>query len=158
MCDAMDVVNDLARSGLFRVRDLKRRGLSANWMPFFQTLFRYVHHGHGVWSHYLFKPTRYEILQVRFPRAVFWGPSALWLLGESDREPEALWIAIGNSARPPRTLDPSTVIIRTRRVNDDVLAVRPERRPITLRVYSAERAHADLRSRSARETRSSLQP
>ena len=127
-------------------------------MPFFRTLYKYVHHGRGVWSHQFFKPTRYELLQVRFPRAVFWGPSALWLLGELDQEPDALWIAIDNKARPPRTLDPTTVIIRTRRLNDDVLPILPARRPITLRVHNAERARADTLRRTQSHTSSREQP
>ncbi len=119
MGEATNVVHALARGGLFRVRDLKREGISPNWMPFFE------------WRN-------------GFPHAVFWGPSALWLLGELDREPVALWVAIGNKSRPPRTLDPSTVIVRTRRLNDDVICVRPGSRPVALRVHHHERARADL--------------
>lgn len=156
MTRAMEVVEELSRGGLFRVRDLKHRGVSANWMGFFETLFHYVHHGRGVWSHKFFTPTRYELLQVRFPQAVFWGPSALWLLGELDQEPEAVWIAIANKARPPRTLDPTTVIVRTRRLNADVIPFRADRRPITLRVHKVERARADMLSRIA--TGSALTP
>lgn len=149
---AMAVVEELGRGGLFRVRDLKARGVSAAWMGFFKTLYGYEHHGRGVWSHRDFKPTRYELLQVHVPRAVFWGPSALWLLGELAQEPEALWMAIDNKARPPRTLDPGTVVIRTRRLDDDVTLLRVDpRRPLMLRVHIAQRARADLLTRT--ETR-----
>jgi hypothetical protein len=97
-----------------------------------------------VWSHRLYQPTRYELVQIRFPRAVFWGPSALWLLGARAHEPEALWIAIDNKARPPRRLDLNTVVVRTRRLEDDVVSLRPEGRRLTLRVHSRARAEADL--------------
>ena len=82
---------------------------------------------------------------------MFWRPSALWLLGKLAQEPEALWIAIDNKARPPRTLDPGTLVIRTRRLNDDVTLFRADaRRPIMLRVHNAERARADLLTRTER--------
>ena len=101
-------------------------------------------HGRGVWSHSLYQPTRYELAQIRLPKPVFWGPSALWLLGAEAQEPASLWIAIGNKARPPGTLDVSTVIIRTRNLERQLVSHRPEGRLITLRVHASERARSDV--------------
>ena len=101
-------------------------------------------HGHGVWGHPDYKPSPYEVLQVRAPKAVFWGPSALWLLGIEAEEPEPLWVAIGNKSRVPRDLDVTTLIIRTRRLEEGVVSLCPERRLISLRVHRRERAEADL--------------
>ena len=92
------------------------------------------------------KPTRYD-LAIRFPHAVFWSPSALWLPGELAVEPEALWIAIDSKARPPRTLDPPTVILRLRHHKRDAKLFRLPGRAITLLVHSLERARADASSR-----------
>jgi len=140
---ATNVVLELGARGLFRVRDLKRRRISPNWMPFFEWRYGFVSHGRGVWSRRDFKPTRYELVQCRFPKSVFWGPSALWLLGHLDHEPSPLWLAIDNKARPPRTLDASTVIVRTRRLNEDAIVIRPAGRFTSLRVHREERARAD---------------
>ncbi|MDP1825712.1 MAG: hypothetical protein Q8L48_20795 [Archangium sp.] len=142
MGEAMGRIQTLATRGLFRSRDLV--GISRNWLQFARDMGRLTAHGPGLWSHALYRPTAYELAQVRLPRAVFWGPSALWLLGALTREPEVLWIALGNKARLPRTLDPSTVIIRTRRLEQDLITLRPPGRLLTLRVYSRARAQADL--------------
>lgn len=142
--EAMAIIEELALRGLFRERDLKAWRLSHNWLAMAEVFSLVRPHGHGVWGHPRYTPTRYELLQIRFPKAVFWGPSALWLLGAAAQEPEALWIAIGNKSRPPRTLDLSTVIIQTRNLEKHVLCVRGERRMLSLRVYSRERAEADV--------------
>lgn len=142
MGHAMKVVNALGDAGLFRARDLKRNRVSPEWMPFFKTLFGYVPHGRGVWSRGDFNPTRYELIQCRVPRAVFWGPSALWLHGELLREPNHVWIAIDNKARPPRTLDSTVVVIRTRRLTEDLVTLRHHRS--TLRAFSSIRSKSDV--------------
>jgi hypothetical protein len=144
MGDAMSVIDELARRGLFRARDLKAWRLSRNWLPFAQSMGRVTPHPHGVWSHRNYRPTRYELAQVRVPRVVFWGPSARWLLGELDTEPDILWVAIGSAARRPRTLEHSTVIVRTRRLEEDVVVLRPEGRLVSLRVFSSARTNSDL--------------
>ena len=143
MGEAMQVIEELAKRGVFRERDLKPWRLSHNWLPFAAHLGLVKQHGHGVWSHARYQPTTYEQLQLRFPGAVFWGPSALWLLGVLPREPEAHWIAIANNARLPTRVDDSTVVVRTRRLEADVIAWLPDGRFITLRVHSRERAEAD---------------
>ncbi len=140
----LDIIEELSRRGLFRERDLKARNISHSWLETAQHRFHLTRHGHGVWSHLKYTPTRYELLQVRFPKAVFWGPSALWLLGAEAHEPEALWIAIANKSRAPRTLGLDTVIIRTRHLEDDVVSLCPEGRLLKLRLYSRERAEADI--------------
>lgn len=140
----LEVVEELARRGVFRERDLRQRHVSRFWLEVAEFRVKAKPHGHGVWSHPFYKPTRYELLQIRFPKAVFWGPSALWLLGIEAKEPEALWIAIANKSRVPRTLDLTTVIIRTRRLEDGVVCLCPEKRLIWLRVHRRERAEADV--------------
>lgn len=142
MGEAMGRIEALATRGLFRSRDLV--GLSRNWLQIARDWGRLTAHGPGIWSAPQYRPTAYELAQLRFPRAVFWGPSALWLLGESQREPEVVWIALGNNARLPRTLEPATVIIRTRQLEQDAIALRPPGRLLTLRVYSRARAQADV--------------
>lgn len=142
MREAMGRIEALAKRGLFRSRDLV--GISRNWLQIARDWGRLTAHGSGIWSAPQYRPTAYELAQLRFPRAVFWGPSALWLLGESQREPEVLWLALGNNARLPRTLEPATVIIRTRRLEQDAIALRPPGRLLTLRVYSRARAQADV--------------
>lgn len=140
---AMDIISELANRGLFLERELNRRGLSRNWLPFAKFLGKATPRGFGVWSHPRYEPSRYELVQLRFPRAVFWGPSALWLLGVELVEPEHLWIAIDNKARPPRRLDLTTVVIRTRRLEKEVTTIRPEKRFLHLRVHARERAERD---------------
>lgn len=144
MGEAVEAIKELASRGLFRAKDLNQRGLSRNWLPVLKFLGHAIPHGHSVWSHPRYHPTRYELLQIRFPRAVFWGPSALWLQGAEALEPDALWIAIANKSRPPRTLDLTTVIIRTRHLEDHFTSLRPAGRLLTLRVHSVERARADV--------------
>ena len=146
--DAVGVIAEAARGRLFRERDVRQKHVWHEAMAMAQFLGLVTPHGHGVWSHPHYTPSRYELLQIRFPKAVFWGPSALWLLGAEPVEPEALWIAIGNKSRPPRTLDLSTVIVRTRKLEKDVLELRPAGRVITLRVHAEERARVDV-SRTA---------
>lgn len=141
---AMVVIGKAATRGLFRERDVRKSGVWHAALATAQFLGLVTPHGHGIWSHRHYVPTRYELLQLRFPKAVFWGPSALWLLGAQADEPEALWIAIANKARVPRTLDLSTVIVRTRKLDDDVLTLHPEGRLLSLRVHARERAQADV--------------
>ena len=148
MAKAQAVVEELGRRWLFRERDLELRGISHEWMSFFGPTLGYVRYGRGVWGHPRYKPTRYDLLAIRFPHAVFWGPSALWLQGELELEPEALWIAIDNKARAPRTLDPTTVVIRARHHKRDSSLFRPPGRAITLLIHSVERARADLLARN----------
>ena len=148
MDSALGVIEQLANRGIFRVKDLNPFRLSHNWLPFAHFLNRATPHGRGVWSHPDYQPSRYELLQIRFPKAVFWGPSALWLLGELLFEPAQPWLAIGNNARIPRTIErDSVVILRTRRLELDVVTVHPEGRALQLRVYNAERARADIIAR-----------
>ena len=109
---ATNVVLELGARGLFRVRDLKRRRISPNWMPFFEWRYGFVSHGRGVWSRRDFKPTRYELVQCRFPKSVFWGPSALWLLGHLEHEPSPLWLAIDNKAATPKLDYPPLRLVR----------------------------------------------
>ena len=142
--EALAVIEELASRGVFRERDLKPWRVSHSWLEFALGIGMVTQQGHGVWSRPGYSPSRYEILQLRFPRAVFWGPSALWLLGASDREPEPLWIAIANNARPPTRLDEATVVIRTRRLEADVTSCLPTGRALALRVYNRERAQADI--------------
>ena len=146
----LGVVEELARRGLFRERDLTQRDVSRCWLETAHAFRQVTRHGHGVWGHPSYKPTRYELLQVRVPNAVFWGPSALWLFGIEEAEPEALWIAIANKPRVPRNLDITTAIIRTRRLEDGVISLLPEKRLIPLRVYRRERAEADLEGKDCR--------
>lgn len=142
--EALAVIEELASRGVFRERDLKPWRVSHSWLEFALGIGMVTQQGHGVWSRPGYSPSRYEVLQLRFPRAVFWGPSALWLLGASDREPEPLWIAIANNARPPTRLDEATVVIRTRRLEADVTSCLPTGRALALRVYNRERAQADI--------------
>lgn len=145
---ALDLIDQLASRGVFRVKDLNPCRLSHNWLPLAHFLGHATPHGRGVWSHPKYQPSRYELLQIRFPKAVFWGPSALWLLGELFFEPAQPWLAIGNNARIPRTIErDSVVILRTRRLELDVVTVLPEGRALMLRVHNAERARADIIAR-----------
>ncbi len=145
---ALGFIDQLARRGVFRVKDLNSARLSHNWLPFAHFLRRATPHGHGVWSHPKYQPSRYELVQIRFPKAVFWGPSALWLLGESPWEPPQLWLAIGNNQRIPKTIErDSIVVLRTRRLELDVVTVQPEGHALELRVHNAERAHAEILAR-----------
>jgi hypothetical protein len=146
---AMDAVEQLARRGLFRERDLTRLELSHNWLYDLFISDLVTRHGHGVWSARNYKPTHYELLQIRFPHAVFWGPSALWLLEPETPEPDGLWLALPNKARWPRNLAPSTVIVRTRRLEDDIVTLTPPGRLLTLRVHGPARAAADSARLSA---------
>lgn len=142
--EAMNLVRELASRGLFLERDLSRRGISRNWLGFANFMGVATPRGFGVWSHPRYEPTRYECVQLRFPRAVFWGPSALWLLGVKTPEPDNLWVAIANKARTPRRLDLTTVVIRTRNLEKDVTTLRPENTFLHLRVHARERAERDL--------------
>ena len=140
----LDVIEELANRGLFRERDLTHRKISIDWLNTARMIGRIQKHGRGVWGHSRYKPTRYELAQIRLPNLVFWGPSALWLLGAEAQEPASLWVAIANKSRPPRSLDVSTVIIRTRNLERQLRSHRPEGRLITLRVHDRERARADV--------------
>jgi hypothetical protein len=148
MGNALDVIDQLASRGLFRVKDLNPYRLSHNWLKVLRFFGHATPHGRGVWSHPEYQPSRYELVQIRFPKAVFWGPSALWLLGESPWEPPFLWLAIGNHSRIPKTLERNSfVILRTRRLESDLVSVLPEGRALVLRVHNAERACADINAR-----------
>lgn len=138
------VIEELASRGLFRERDLTQREISIDWLKTAQLSGLVRKRGRGVWSHARYHPTRYELAQVRLPNLVFCGLSALWLLGAEPQEPAALWVAIDNKARPPRSLDLSTVIIRTRNLERQLTTHQPEGRLITLRVHEVERARADV--------------
>lgn len=140
----LDVIDELANRGLFRERDLTHRKINIDWLNTAQMMGRIKKQGRGVWSHSRYEPTRYELAQIRLPNLVFWGPTALWLLGAEAQEPASLWIAIANKSRPPRSLDVSTVIIRTRNLERQLTSHRPKGRLITLRVHDRERARADV--------------
>lgn len=142
--NAMVAIERAAQRGLFRERDLRSSGVWHSAFADAEFSGLVTRHGHGVWSHRNYSPTRYELVQIRFPKLVFWGPSALWLLGVEAHEPEALWIALGNKSRAPRTLDLSAVLIRTRNLEEGVQTVKPEKTRLSLRVQSRERAQADL--------------
>ncbi len=140
----VNVIKRIANEkGLFRERDL---GTAA--APGCLHFARYTRiakpHGHGVWSHYAYDPTRYELIQIRLKSAVFWGPSALWLLGLTKQEPEAMWIAVSNNSRRPQNLPLGTVVIRTRQLEQDAFILRQPGTLLDLRVYSRERAEADI--------------
>jgi hypothetical protein len=130
--------------GLFRERDVTAAGGDANCLDDARVFGFATPHGHGVWSHPEYKPTRYELVQIRMRKAVFWGPSALWLLGAEKTEPEAMWIALGNNFRRPPTLELDTVVIRTRNLEKNVELVQPPGCLLVLRVHSVERALADI--------------
>ena len=120
------IIEQLAREKpLFRERDVRAKRVSPVCLQDAKVFGIAVPRGHGVWSRPDYTPTRYEVLQLRFEGAVFLGPSALWLLGETRKEPEVAWIAIAHGARPPRSLDLSTVVVRTRNLEDDVIELRP---------------------------------
>jgi hypothetical protein len=140
----LDVIAELAMKGLFRERDLTQRKISIDWLQNARIMGRVRRHGRGVWGHAHYAPTRYELAQIRLPRLVFWGPSALWLLGAEAQEPDGLWVAIGNKSRPPTSLELSTVIIRTRNLDRAVVSHQPQGRLITLRVHDPSRARADV--------------
>lgn len=144
MGEALRIIEELASCGVFLERELNKIGISRNWLPLAKTMGCATPRGYGVWSHPSYEPTRYELVQLRFPHVVFWGPSALWLLGQRPREPDALFIAIDNKGRPPRRLDLSTVILRTRRLEHDVVSVHLAGQRVALRVHNRERAEADL--------------
>lgn len=141
---AMSVIETLANRGLFRERDLEAEGLSHNWLNIAEAGGRLRRQGRGVWSRSNYTPTRYELVQICFPKAVFWGPSALWLHGAEADEPETLWVALGNSSKVPTTLGPTAFVIRTRRLEADVVEVQPKGGSLVLRAYSVERARSDL--------------
>ena len=132
-----------AERGVFRSKDLDGTGVSRGWFDF-ATFLWVKRRGRGIWSHPDYEPTRYELVQLRHPRAVFWGASALWLLGALEPEPVHLWVAIPNNVRVPRTLPPESVVLRTRRLEDDVELVRKRGTVLTLRVHQHHRALADL--------------
>lgn len=140
----LQVIEELASRGLFRERDLTQREISIDWLKTAQLSGLIRKRGRGVWSHARYHPTRYELAQVRLPNLVFCGLSALWLLGAEAQEPAALWVAIANKARPPRSLDLSTVIIRTRNLERQLTTHRPAGRLISLRVHEVDRARADV--------------
>ena len=116
---ALDVIDQLASRGVFRVKDLNPYRLSHNWLPLAGFLQHATPHGRGVWSHPQYQPSRYELIQIRFPKAVF----------SSTIERDSM------------------VILRTRRLELDVVTLHPEGRALPLRVHNAERAHADLIAR-----------
>jgi len=140
----MDVIEHLAKHGVSRAKELTAYGLSQNWLNVARASELVQKHGHGVWSGWFYRPTRYEILQVRFPLAVFWGPSALWLHAALDAEPEPMWIAIANKSRASSTVELDTVIIRTRHLERGLTTLKQAGRLIPLRVYDLERAQADV--------------
>lgn len=144
MVNGRSVIEWLARQKkLFRERDVRAQKASTGCLEEARVFRIATPHGHGVWSHPHYVPTRYELLQLRFRKAVFWGPSALWLLGAAQQEPDELWIAIANGSRVPRAIDLSTVVIRTRNLESDVVKLKPEGRVQELRVHSLERATKD---------------
>jgi hypothetical protein len=141
----LKIIEQLVREKpLFRERDVRAMRVSPACLHDAKVYGIAVSHGHGVWSHPHYIPTRYELLQVRFEDAVFWGPSALWLLGETRKEPEVAWLAIAHGARPPRTLDLSTVVVRTRNLEKNLIKLQNAGRVQALRVHSLERARADV--------------
>lgn len=145
MGKGVTIIEQLVREKpLFRERDVRAKRVSPACLHDAKVFGIAVPHGHGVWSHPDYVPTRYELLQIRFEDAVFWGPSALWLLGETREEPEVAWIAIAHGARPPRTLDLSTIVVRTRNLEKDVIEHQSQGRVQALRVHSLERARADV--------------
>lgn len=101
---AMRVIEQVASRGVFRERDLAAHEISHNWLNIAQQEGRVRRHERGVWSRSNYTPTRYELFQIRFPKAVFWGPTALWLQGAEPHEPETLWTAMSNSSQVPTTL------------------------------------------------------
>jgi hypothetical protein len=139
-----EIIGRLARAeGLFRERDIKKQNLSTSCLTEAGVRLLMVRpHGHGVWSHRDYEPTRYELLQIRVENAVFWGPSALWLQGATRKEPAELWIAIDHKARRPRNLPLDTVIVRSRNLEKDLDMVPHGVTP--LRVHTRKRAEADL--------------
>lgn len=141
---AMDVIERLAKGGAFRAKELNPYGLSQNWLNVACGMGLVRKHGHGVWSSRSHQPTRYEIAQLRFPLAVFWGPSALWLQAALDAEPEPMWIAIANTSRASSTMELDTVIIRTRHLDRGLVIVKPAGRLVALRASDLERAQADV--------------
>ncbi len=141
---AMNVIDELVKGRVFRARDLTRYRISQSWLVFAKAIGMIRHHGRGVWSSRDYCPTRYELVQIRFPRAVFWGPSALWLQGQLPEEPESLWIAITNKSQLPTTLEIATVVIRTRHLERSLTSVRPTGCALTLRVHDIPRALADF--------------
>lgn len=141
---AMRVIGMLAERGVFREKDLVAQQLSHNWLNIAEEQGLLRCHDHGVWSRRNYTPTRYELVQVRFPKAVFWGPTALWLHGAEKDEPETLWVALSNTSQVPKTLDPTTFAIRTRNLNADVSEVRQPKTFLKLRVHSVERARKDI--------------
>ena len=82
MGEALRIIEELASCGVFLERELNKIGISRNWLPLAKTMGCATPRGYGVWSHPSYEPTRYELVQLRFPHVVFWGPSALWLLGQ----------------------------------------------------------------------------
>lgn len=141
---AMRVITHLARNGLFREKDLVREKLSHNWLSVAAHEGWLRRHDRGVWSRSDYTPTQYELVQIRFPKAVFWGPTALWLHGAEPTEPETLWVAIHNTSQVPTTLDPTTYVIRTRHLEDDVVALTQPNTFTELRAHSVERARRDV--------------
>jgi hypothetical protein len=138
--DQFRIIQELAARGLFRECQAKRLGAEIDWLRIAGAR----KYARGIWGPAHYKPTHYELFQVRYPRAVFWGPSALWLLGATSREPEGLWVAIGNKSRQPRNLESTTVIVRTRNLEQDVVTWQPPGRLNAVRVHSVERALRDV--------------
>lgn len=145
MGHGVEIIRRIANEkGLFRERDVKEAGASPTCLRD-ALVFGFARpHGHGVWSHPKYEPTRYELVQIRMEKAVFWGPSALWLLGVEETEPEVIWIALGNNFPRPRTLEHGTVVIRSRNFEKDLTIVRQGRSLLDLRVQSRELAEADV--------------
>lgn len=107
--------------------------------------------GRGIFGHWDYQPTRYELVQLKYPSAVFWGASALWLQGALEVEPAELWVAFPNNVRVPKSLPPGTVVLRSRRLADDVELVKKRGTALPLRAHRQARATADL-ARKRRHT------
>ena len=86
----MAVIEQATRRGLFRECDVRKKGVWHEALADAQVMGLVAPHGQGVWSHRRYTPTRYEHVQIRLPKCVFWGLSALWLLGAEADGPRAL--------------------------------------------------------------------
>jgi len=151
--EAEAVIEGLGASrGLFRARELDGTGVCRAWLTVLEEFSQVKHVSFGVWSHPRYTPTRYEVVQLRTPAAVLWGPSALWVQGFLEQEPERLWLAIDDHARAPRHLDACTTVVRSRRADDAVVVVQPLRTALPLRVQDPAHAAGASRRRLRRKT------